>query len=109
MQCQPLNMNSLGFLCNEGSIILLYVNFFVLFRIEAVYCGCYPLVPNDLVYPEIYPEECLYKDDGDLYERLEYFCKKPSIAANRRRAMNIDFKQYSAEHLLPKYLEIFNV
>ncbi len=42
--------------------------------VEAMLCGCCPLLPNRLSYPEIVPDwlhgECLY-EDGDLAGRLE--------------------------------------
>ena len=44
--------------------------FFGLAMIEAAYAGCYPLVPDRLVYPEIYPDECLYADDDRLVAKL---------------------------------------
>lgn len=77
-----------------------------MFRIEAVSCGCYPLVPNRLVYVEIYPKECLYNDEIDLYERLEYYCKHPDESIRRRNELKINLEQYSVENLLPKYLDI---
>lgn len=41
---------------------------------EAMACGCRPLLPDRLSYPELIPErfhrECLYRDDKELYEKL---------------------------------------
>ncbi len=51
--------------------------------IEAILCGCYPLLPNRLVYPEIIPKQfhtdCLYTNPEELVSRLEYLLALPSI------------------------------
>lgn len=48
---------------------------------EAAWAGCMPLVPNDLVYPELYPRQNLYKR-GELAVRLAELAAKPHKVRN---------------------------
>lgn len=49
-------------------------DFFGASVVQAIYCGCCPLLPKRLAYPEHLPEEhrrqFLYEDENDLEERL---------------------------------------
>ncbi|MBN1542148.1 DUF3524 domain-containing protein [candidate division KSB1 bacterium] len=49
-------------------------DFFGISVVQALYCGCYPLLPNRLVYPERVPAadhpEVFYSDFDDLVEKL---------------------------------------
>ena len=49
--------------------------FFGISMLEAVYCGCIPILPNRLAYPEHFPSElgqgCLYDGFDDLLKKLE--------------------------------------
>jgi len=60
--------------------------------VEAIYCGCYPLLPNRLTYPELIPEahhkKHIYKDD------LELRLKKLLIEWN-----SINYVNTLAEHV----------
>ncbi|CAH1989336.1 unnamed protein product [Acanthoscelides obtectus] len=82
--------------------------FFGVSMLEATYCGCLPLLPNRLVYPEIYPGGCLYNDRKELIGKLKAYCECPQKAVDDRQNLCIDFEKYSAEALSSKYLEILN-
>lgn len=70
-------------------------------------CGCFPLCPDSLVYPEIYPKQCLYKDPADLLQRLRDFCDNPSKVRIEAQNLNIGMAQYTSETLLPQYVKLF--
>ena len=50
--------------------------FFGVSVVEAIYCGCFPVLPNRLAYPELIPlshwEACMYEDVGGLLARLRW-------------------------------------
>ncbi|GFR17297.1 glycosyltransferase-like domain-containing protein 1 [Trichonephila clavata] len=78
--------------------------FFGVSMMEATSFHCYPLCPNKLVYPEIYPKKYLYNTPNQLYKKLKYFCKHPNAA---RRNIEVDLAPFTWETLKSKYKSIF--
>lgn len=61
--------------------------FFGVAVVEAAICGCYPLVPQRLVYPEIFDsnkleckENVYYRTNQQMFKKLKEFCQKPYLA-----------------------------
>lgn len=71
-----------------------------------MYSGCYPLLPNDLVYPELYPSTCLYSSLEELYYKLNELCTNPALAMKKRNDLQVNFEKYSVNNLIPKYLQV---
>jgi glycosyltransferase involved in cell wall biosynthesis len=74
--------------------------------IEAMYCDCFPLLPNRLAYPEHLPEELdrefLY-EEGELPARLETAIE--SVMGIRQVDYQSIVKKYDWKELIEKYDE----
>ena len=77
--------------------------FFGLAMLEAAYAGCFPLVPDRLAYPEIYPAGMRYVDDDALVARLrDAVVHRPGPGQGRTIA-----EAFTAERLAPDWRDAF--
>jgi len=79
--------------------------FFGISVIEAMYCGCVPILPRRLSYPEILPPEhhavCLYSGQADLVEKLSAAIHDlPALKARDFRSIAM---RYDWKNLAPRY------
>ena len=75
--------------------------------VEAVRHGCYPLLPNNLSYPELIPEEhhtdCLYNSQEELVEKLSTILADPKEYMDKRGGLASHMEKYSWEVVIDKY------
>jgi glycosyltransferase involved in cell wall biosynthesis len=73
--------------------------------VEAMYCDCYPLLPNRLTYPTFVPGglhgDHLYDDRDGLFQRLRALCLAPEQA--RSRSLGATVAQYDWAEMGSRY------
>ena len=83
--------------------------FFGASLVESLYCGCYPLLPNRLTYPELlsqesYPE-LFYQGFDELVEKLTQALL--SIEKIRKQDFGQYVEQYAWQKMAPAYDAVF--
>jgi glycosyltransferase involved in cell wall biosynthesis len=83
-------------------------DFFGVALVEAMYCGCFPILPRRLTYPDLLPPEvhdrCLYADFAGLVERLAWALTH--IAEARISSLRDVAARYDWSVLAPTYDEV---
>ena len=83
--------------------------FFGISVVEAMYCGCVPILPRRLSYPELLPAEhhaaCLYDDQQDMIERLLAAIR--DLPALTQRGFRAVAAQYDWSRMAPRYDQLF--
>ena len=73
--------------------------------VEAIYCNCYPILPNRLAYPEH-----LQNKEENFYTSFEQLCQKLEKAIlnfNNLEIINSFVKKYDWQSIVKKYDERF--
>ena len=89
--------------------------FFGVAMLEAAFCGCYPLVPDSLVYPEIFAAEHRWKDPSDLVRRLRELCEGAGAGRVRRWRADASAREalrlgrFTWDCLRPAYADLLGV
>jgi glycosyltransferase involved in cell wall biosynthesis len=84
-------------------------DFFGASVVQAIYCGCTPLLPRRLAYPEHLPAALqgrfLYDDFDDLLERLREMLSNPPV--RETAALNAHVGRYDWGELAGRYDDLF--
>ena len=77
--------------------------------VEAVRCGCLPLLPARLAYPEIIPQEfhnrVLYGNQKDLVQKLSQLIKDYAQFQDLRHRLSDAMQQFAWANLIDRYDE----
>ena len=76
---------------------------------EGVMCGCVPLCPNALSYPELYPKSCLYNTENQMFKQIKSYTSnverfRTTTALNVLKEINVE--QYTMKCLGEKYVKV---
>ncbi len=83
--------------------------FFGISLVEAIYCGCFPVLPRRLTYPELVPplyhEDCLYEDFEELLKRLRWALHHPDQAQALATKLRSTVARFDWAKMGPRYDE----
>jgi glycosyltransferase involved in cell wall biosynthesis len=81
--------------------------FFGIAVVEAIYAGCFPILPDRLSYPELIPEplhgECLFEDVDELIHRLRWAVDNPAALDDAGEHLRVVMRVYDWSRLAPQY------
>jgi glycosyltransferase involved in cell wall biosynthesis len=84
-------------------------DFFGASTVEAIYCGCYPLLPNRLAFPEIIQidkhQENFYDDFEELVNKLGTAVRQ--IESSKQQTNCFDVDKYCWENMIDHYDQLF--
>ncbi|MGD8598437.1 MAG: DUF3524 domain-containing protein [Anaerolineae bacterium] len=76
--------------------------------VEACYCGCFPILPHRLAYPELIPEEhharCLYEDFDGLLNHLRQAVHR--VEETRAFSLQSHMARFDWTQMAPLYDEV---
>lgn len=96
-------------LLNQGSVAVSTANQenFGISMVEAIRCGCLPLVPDRLAYPEVLPRayhaDFLYRDQADLIQKLTTLLTNSANFESQRRGLMAAMGRYAWENVIGAY------
>ncbi|CAF1534819.1 unnamed protein product [Rotaria sp. Silwood1] len=95
----------------EGDVVVSTAQheFFGVAMLEACRAGCIPIVPDRLVYPEIYTnEQYRYRTKTQLLNKLKEYCLKPDYLRNKvDKQDTFQFEWDKNELIRQQYLQLF--
>jgi glycosyltransferase involved in cell wall biosynthesis len=81
--------------------------FFGIAIVEALYCGCFPILPRRLAYPEVLParyhDACMYDDFEGLMDRLRWALTCPDEAQQACQGLAEEMAMYDWSAVAPRY------
>ncbi len=90
-------------------LLITYIMQCLHYRLEGVAHKCFPLAPNKLVYPEIFPcKTCLYNSEEDLFKRLKKYLTNIGLFNKDKKTFFNTFtiEKYGWEALQQDYINI---
>jgi len=85
--------------------------FFGVSIVEAIYAGCFPVLPHRLVYPEMIPDAyhdtCLYEDFDTLLAQLRWAVTHRSEARSVARRLNAPVARFDWRAIAAQYDRAF--